>query len=91
MANHGDIKLVNNCNIASAEALAHQLEELFRTGAPVDIDASEVERIDTAVAQILYSFFVSMQQSGLQVVLQRPSEAFIECVTRLGLKSYFEN
>ncbi len=88
MADGSVLKLEKNSGIAVAESLGHALEQFYSAGAPTTIDASEVERIDTSVIQLLYSFTQSMKSSGVRVSIDSPSDVFRESVVRLGFASY---
>lgn len=88
MGDSAILKLEKNSGIAVAEALGSKLEEYFAAGGPMTIDASEVERVDTSVIQLIYSFITSMTSSGVKVSIVQPSDVFKESVILLGFASY---
>lgn len=84
------LKLDRNSGIACAEELGHKLESAFQAGTPVKIDASEVERVDTTTVQLIYSFLSSMNDLGVDVSFDQPSESFLSGSERLGFLELFK-
>lgn len=65
--------------------LRARLEMSMAGGAPVDLDASTVRRIDTAGLQLLVAFHHEMSRRGQRVTLHQPSPAFRESLETSGL------
>ena len=58
------------------------------TNTDVNIDASAVEMIDTAVLQMLYAFVVKIESSNHKVNWIKPSDEFVSRTTLLGLNQH---
>lgn len=86
MSGKAELVLESNCGIAQAEALSNQLEGMFQKSATVTIDGSAVMRVDTAVLQLLGSFFSAMEQAGVAVSWRDPSDVLCQSANTLGLK-----
>ena len=61
------IQLEGVMSIAKVEGLHQQLEDAFRNSQATQIVATDVERIDTSVVQVLVSFKNAMTESGIKV------------------------
>lgn len=86
MSGMAELVLESNCGIAQAEALSSQLEKVFQESSPVVIDGSEVMRVDTAVLQLLGSFFSAMDEAGVAASWKEPSDVLCCSAATLGLK-----
>lgn len=82
-----EIILESNSGIAQADTLRIHLDELYRSGSDVVIDGTAVNRIDTAILQLLGSFFTAMDHSGFTVSWKQPSDVLVQSAGTLGLKS----
>ena len=80
-------RLPAQSGIAQAEELHQQLDGMLLSGQTVVLDASAVERVDTAVLQLLCSFVGSAGESGVQVRWGGISENFTAAASLLGLRS----
>jgi len=80
------IKLDGVVNIAKADALHHELEDVIKNAAPIVIKAKTLQRIDTAVLQLLSSFFYSMSELELSVTWDGVSEELQAAAKLLGLE-----
>ena len=69
-------------DISGAQDLYHTLQDALRARCPVTLDATRVERIDTAVLQLLCAFVRDAQASGI-VVQWRQSSPALENAARL--------
>ena len=69
--------------INNAKALYEELSKF--SNADVNIDASAVEMIDTAILQLLYAFFIKVTSSNHKINWIDPSDEFISRATLLGL------
>ena len=70
--------------INNAKSLYQELNQLTRNS-NVNIDASAVEMIDTAVLQLLYAFVMQAQSSSHTVNWTNPSKEFVSRAKLLGL------
>lgn len=77
------IVLEGALTIAKAEALHQQIEEQLLESSELSIDASSVERADTAVMQI---FAALVSDKALKIEFQA-SDSLKECIQLLGLKT----
>jgi len=73
-------------NIAKADALHHELEEIIKVASPAAIKAETVQRVDTAVLQLLSSFIISMSELELSVTWDGVSEELQVAAKLLGLE-----
>ena len=83
------IKLEPVSVINNAESIYQELERI-NADTDVNIDASEVEMIDTAIFQLLYAFVIKIQSSSHSVNWIKPSEEFIGRAKLLGLSSHMD-
>ncbi len=80
-----NLTLEGAVNIAKAEKLHGELEELLKHGTPTIIDASGVSRADTAALQLLASFFQSMKAAEVDVTWHEVAEELVEAAKLAGL------
>lgn len=81
-----EIELSGVMTIAKAEALHHECEAALRDGLTITIDASELERSDTAIMQLLCVLNKQVQQAGPELSLSlKGGDAFDQYITLLGL------
>ena len=76
--------------IADARVLHEKLNAALAAATPVVMDASRVERLDTAVMQVLTGFCRAARERSLALTWQNPSPALQQAVRLLGLESIFE-
>jgi ABC-type transporter Mla MlaB component len=60
---------------------------VLESGQPVLLDASRVERVDTAALQVLSAFFQDAKSQQQSAEWQEPSEALLSSAQLLGLSS----
>ncbi|MCP5160344.1 MAG: STAS domain-containing protein [Hahellaceae bacterium] len=84
------IKLDSHAVIAQVEALSQQLDDAFLKGTPVVLDASEVQRTDTSVLQLLVAFFTSMRKAGTSATWSSASDDFKDAANLLGVADLIE-
>lgn len=75
-------------------AAARDLLERLRAGLTAGvcrIDASEVQRLSTPCAQVLFAAGVESERLGRPLRISNPSEAFETAINDLGLKDQFAN
>lgn len=85
MAEKPVLKLSESVDISISEQLHEQLEALLQAGGDVVIDAQAVERIDTTVFQLLFSFQQTLAKQHSKSLIVSPSPSFMANATLLGL------
>lgn len=73
------------CCIDSLGSQHDQLLKVLEDGVPIDVDLSEVSRIDTAGLQLLMCFILEAQRRGVRVVMSRVSEAVMQSARSAGV------
>lgn len=76
-----------DCGIAQAEALRGRLTELRELDAPLQLDASAVERMSTACLQLLVALFRERAEASRVSALHAPSAPLAEAIAWLGLSA----
>ncbi|NTS76518.1 STAS domain-containing protein [Catenovulum sp. SM1970] len=89
MAEKVNLELPASATIAQAEELLKNMRELFVLGCPVEVDASNTEKVDTAVMQLLVSMQKTLEKQNLSLSFSKTSTAFNNAVKALALESYF--
>ena len=84
------VVLPADCRIAAQVALKAQLLGVLEQGASVVLDASEVERVDTAALQLLVLLRRELQARDGTLDWRGASEAFNEAAGLLGLARILE-
>ncbi len=77
-------------DISSVEELFHQLESALDTGRIVEFHAQDVERIDTAVLQILVAFVTEAEQIELDVIWKGVSEGMLSTIRNVGVLDFLK-
>lgn len=77
--------LASNCTVKDAAAIRQSLSAFADRPGQVVIDASAVERVDTAIIQLLYAFVRDRLNSDREVHWRTPSVAFLEAARLLGV------
>jgi anti-anti-sigma regulatory factor len=75
-------------DISKSEVMHEKLESYLNEGVEINIDASQVERIDTAGLQVLLSMSATMQNQHLKVTILNPSDPFLKAASLLGVSGY---
>ena len=88
MAESITYQLEKFADISKAEALHEKLESYLNDGVNITIDASQVERIDTSVLQVLLSVFSSTEKQHLATTIKDPSETFLKAASILGVSDF---
>lgn len=83
----GPVVLEDALTIADVGHWHARLLAAVRPGTCLVIDASRLEHVDGAGAQLLAAAFRDGERRGYRVVLQDPSPALREAAARLGLSS----
>lgn len=83
----GETKLVLDSilDVSRAQALYRTLDQALGQSAPIVMDGSRVERVDTAAVQMLAAFGRAAHERGLKLKWQAPSAALRQAVDLLGL------
>jgi chemotaxis protein CheX len=76
------VGLPSNLDLQAAEPLRAELMAL--RGRPVDLDASQVNRMGGLCLQVLLSARATWSADGLPLRLEQPSEAFTEQLAAFG-------
>jgi anti-anti-sigma regulatory factor len=72
-------------DISQVQMLYQQLSDALEADTPITFDASQTERLDAAVAQLLLAFTQTARSKSQAVVWRQPSDAFLDAVKLLGL------
>jgi ABC-type transporter Mla MlaB component len=75
------------CNISVAQDLYDTLQAALGAQCPVVLDATHVERVDTAVLQMLCAFVRDAQASGIVVQWRQPSPALENAAQLLNVRT----
>ena len=81
--------LDNVIDISCISTLKDSLSSLTTNAELISIDASQVERIDTAGLQLLLSFIKKMEIKHSAVNFISPSNEFVSAIKTLGLENSF--
>jgi len=82
------LKLPSELAVSQVEELYQQLIHELHEVRDINIDASEVNRIDTATIQLLCALQKQLHASGHRIVWHGKSEALVEAVKDLGLSEF---
>ncbi len=82
------LDLGTKCTIIRAEELHEKMENLLQSSLDVEVDASQVEQIDTSALQLLLSFHQSLTTDGRNLSWKTPSEQAIKSAKLLGLDTH---
>lgn len=87
----GRVVLFADCSIQAVNTLkAHMLEE-FAKPAPYEIDGSAVDKIDTAVIQVLLAFVLDCLEQGRDFSWTGRSAVLQEAIRLTGVSVLLEN
>jgi anti-anti-sigma regulatory factor len=75
-------------DLLAAASLCEQLQARLQSGEPIDVDASEVERVSTPCLQVLTSALLSARSRGLGFTLRTPSPTLVSAFVDLGLEHH---
>lgn len=62
-----------------------ELEMIINEGKSIELDASELERIDISGLQLLLSFYQKIKSSGHEFCWSSPSEQLVRSASLVGL------
>lgn len=80
------ITLEETTNISHVGGLKTQLAEALSADEAIELDASEVVRVDAALLQLLASFSMQADAQGQSVSWVSPSEGLVEAARLTGLQ-----
>ncbi|USD43369.1 STAS domain-containing protein [Vibrio sp. SCSIO 43135] len=85
-----DCLLGESLEISTVMDAKVQYEEWLKQPSPLNIDASQVGRVDAAGLQLLASLFVSARNTNLDITLNSASDVLQEGIGLLALQHVFE-
>lgn len=90
MTEHVTYQLEKISDISKSEVIHEKLESFLNSGMDIWIDASEVERIDTSILQMLISLGTSLDKQHLGAPIINPSDSFLSIVKLMGMAEYLK-
>lgn len=81
------VALASNASVKDAVALKDSLCAVVNADEPVVLDASSIERVDTATIQLLCAFVRERQARNQGVIWQDASAAMLEAAQLLGVQT----
>jgi len=87
---HPVLQLNSVQDISKSQVLKNDMLKLINDNDEIDIDASEVERIDGSALQLLCALFNYAHQNNLVINWINPSDTFKQAVNTLGMKNILE-
>ena len=79
------IELESSMVINKAGEIFDSLRKIESSADAVEIDASKVEIIDTAILQLLFSFALSLREKNVKLSWYKPTEGLLNKASVLGL------
>lgn len=76
----------SNVDISVAKDFYQLLSQALQERQHVEIDASQVERVDGSILQLLHSFSKEAQSAGLEMNIKAVSDAFTTSMRLLGME-----
>jgi len=77
-----DISMVNEIN--------QKLKKSLTSNGDISIDVSNIQRIDTAGAQMLCAFYQDAKSKNIKCTWEAPSDVFVKSVEQLGLAGHLD-
>ncbi|MTI63775.1 STAS domain-containing protein [Methylophaga sp.] len=84
-----DIQCGEQLTIAQCAEIYAQLLAAMVEGQAVNIDVSQLQRIDSAALQLFYSFQRDARAQGLVTIWSEPSKVFCDAVDILGMGAFY--
>ncbi|MCG8669026.1 MAG: STAS domain-containing protein [Pseudomonadales bacterium] len=78
------IELNDVVDISKVETLLESMKKTADLGGEVQVDVSQVKRIDTAGLQLLFSFQETLKAQHGSVKISNPSDEFMNCARLVG-------
>ena len=85
MAENIEIHCDSRMTIAVVEGYYEKFEHALNSGASITLQSDEVEQVDTAFLQMICILKKSLNELGLALSWQSPSNALMLAATSLGL------
>jgi anti-anti-sigma regulatory factor len=79
------IKFDSAITIRDISELMEELSNIDSAKTKIVFDCSQVEKTDAAALQLITGFYLFSRDDGKNIVWEKPSNAFYEAVTLLGL------
>ena len=79
------LSLLGSCTIEGLGSHYEQLLRVLEDGAAVDLDLTEISRMDTAGLQLLLAFLSEMKLEGRTVSVSAVSDAVRQCAVSAGV------
>jgi phospholipid transport system transporter-binding protein len=76
--------------IVEVANIKHKLEAALDSGKSIQLDASRVERVDTAALQLLLAFWRVAPDEGVGITWLSPTPPLISAARELGLLTYLK-
>ena len=89
-SDHPVLHLSSIQDISKSQALKNDMLTLVNDNDVIDIDASDVERIDGSAMQLLCALFNYAQQNSLVIHWLEPSDALTQAAETLGVKKILQ-
>ncbi len=84
------IELEASITIAKAEDLLKEFRDIFILGQSITINASKVEKIDTASLQLIVSLKKSLTAEQHDLIIEDASVNFKHAIDAVALRGFFE-
>jgi len=84
------IKLGEFLTIQEVGELTNSIKTIFDSGIKVTIDASDVQRLDTAGVQLLCAIAKEAREKSISIVWESKSDTMRMAIKQLGLLELFE-
>ena len=84
-----DIEFGESLSIAQVGKLYGQLLTSIADEKAINLDLSQIERVDTAAIQLLYSFQRDAVAQGLVIIWSNPSKVFCDAVDILDVPALY--
>ncbi len=84
-----DIEFGESLSIAQVGELYGQLLTSIADEKAINLDLSQIERVDTAAIQLLYSFQRDAVAQGLVIIWSNPSKVFCDAVDILDVPAFY--
>jgi ABC-type transporter Mla MlaB component len=84
-----EIDFAEQLSLADCAEIYPQLLNAMAEGRAVSLNASRVERVDTAALQLLYGFQRDAVAQGLVTIWSKPSKVFCDAVDTIGMHAFY--
>jgi len=84
------ILCAESLDISSASRLHEVLSDALDSGHPININISEITRIDTSCIQLFFSFIKEAKNRHIDIDWSKDNEIFVETLRLIGLTSIID-